>query len=60
MIKIQTHNETKDGFDFEIYIEGDCKIVVPELTLIFDHIYAGSPLLFEMALVESKYTEDHT
>lgn len=60
MIKIQTHNETKDGFDLEIHIEGDGKIVVPELTTIFDRIYEGSPLLFEMALVESKYTKDHT
>ena len=60
MIKIQTHNETKDGFDLKIHIEGEPGIVVPELTSIFDRIYEMSPRLFELALVESKYTEDHT
>lgn len=60
MIKIQTHNETEDRFDLEIHIEGDGKIVVPELISIFDCIYEGSPRLFEMALIDCKYTEDHT
>ena len=60
MIKIQTHNETKDGFDLEIHIEGDGKIVVPQLISIFDRIYEGSPRLFELALIDCKYPEDHT
>ena len=60
MIKIQTNNETEAGFDLEIHIEGDGKVVVPELISIFDRIYEGSPRLFEMALIDCKYTEDHT
>ena len=60
MIKIQTHNETKDGFDLEIHVEGEGNVVVPELISIFDRIYEGSPYLFEMALLDCKYTEDHT
>lgn len=60
MIKIQTHNENKAGFDLEIHIEGEGAVVVPELISIFDRIYEGSPRLFEMALLDCKYTEDHT
>ena len=60
MINIKTLNETNDGFGLEIHIEGNGQVVVPELTSIFDRIYEASPLLFEMALIESKYTKDHT
>lgn len=60
MIKIQTPNEYQDGFDLEIHIDGDGKVVVSELATIFDRIYEGSPKLFEVALLNCKYTEDHT
>lgn len=60
MIEIKTHNERKSGFDLEIHIEGEGNIVVSELISIFDRIYEGSPRLFEMALLDCKYTEDHT
>lgn len=60
MIEIKTHNESKDGFELELHIEGEGKVVVPELISIFDRIYEGSPRLFEMALLDCKYTEDHT
>ena len=60
MIKIQALNETDEGFDMEIHIEGDGTVVVPELLSVFDRIYEASPMLFEVALVDCKYTEDHT
>lgn len=60
MINIKTFNETDIGFDMEIHIEGDGNVVIPELISIFDRIYEASPMLFEAALVECKYTEDHT
>ena len=60
MINIKTLTEYENGFDLEIHIEGDGKIVIPELTTIFDRIYEASPLLFETALVNCQYTTDHT
>lgn len=59
MIKLIAHNETEKGFDAEIHIEGENNLVIQELTSLFDRIYAAAPQLFELALVDSKYTEDH-
>lgn len=60
MIKLIAHNEQKDGFETEVHIEGDGNVIVQQLTAIFDRVYEAAPLVFELALVESKYTEDHT
>lgn len=60
MITLKTRNESKNGFDLEIHIEGDGATVASQLTDIFDKIYEASPKLFETALVISQYTKDHT
>lgn len=60
MISIKTRNECKDGFDLELHIEGDGAVVASQLTGIFNRIYEASPKLFEIALLISQYTEDHT
>ena len=60
MIKLIAHNEQDDGFETEVHIEGDGAIVTQQLTALLDRIYEAVPLVFEIALVESKYTEDHT
>lgn len=59
MIKIETMNETEEGFDCNIYIKGNADTVIPELVSIFDHIYHGSSKLFETVLLECDYTKDH-
>lgn len=60
MIKITTYNEDKEGFEFEVEIDGRGDYVAKELIAIFDHIYKFSPELFEVVLVSCKYTQDHT
>ena len=60
MIKIETKNETAEGFDLETRIEGNGLIVVQQLVCILDKLYEASPELFEKALLLSQYTEDHT
>lgn len=60
MIKLIAHNEQEDGFETEVHIEGDGNVVIQQLTCILDRIYEAAPQLFELALVASKYTEDHT
>lgn len=60
MIRLIAQNEQKDGFETEVHIEGDGAVIVQQLTAIFDRIYEASPKLFEIALVMSQYTEDHT
>lgn len=60
MIKLIAHNEQEDGFESEVHIEGDGAVIVQQLTCLFDRIYEAAPMVFELALVESKYTEDHT
>ena len=60
MIKLIAHNKEKDGFETEVHIEGDGAVVVQQLATIFDGIYEAAPQLFELALLYSKYTEDHT
>lgn len=60
MIKLIAHNEQDDGFETEVHIEGDGNVVIQQLTCILDRIYEAAPLVFELALVASKYTEDHT
>ena len=60
MIKLIAHNEQDDGFETEVHIEGDGCVVAQQLTAIFDRIYEAEPRLFEVALVMSQYTEDHT
>ena len=60
MIKLIAHNEQEDGFETEVHIDGDGVVVAQQLTAIFDRIYEASPKLFEIALVMSQYTEDHT
>lgn len=60
MIRLIAQNEQKDGFETEVHIEGEGNVIVQQLTAIFDRVYEAAPLVFELALVESKYTEDHT
>ena len=60
MIKLIADKEHDNGFETEVHIEGDAIEVVQQLTAIFDRIYEAAPPVFEMALVNSKYTEDHT
>lgn len=60
MIEIKAFNETEDGFDCLVHVVGESNVVIPELVTIFNKIYEGSPRLFEMALLDCKYTEDHT
>lgn len=60
MIRIETKNETSEGFDLETRIEGNGLVIVQQLVSILDKIYEASPELFEKALVLSQYTEDHT
>ena len=60
MIRIETKNETHDGFDFETCIEGNGLVILNQLISIFDELYEASPDLFEKALLHSRYTKDHT
>lgn len=60
MIKLIAHNEQEDGFDSEVVIEGDARLVAQQLTALFDRIYEHAPKLFEIALIMSQYTKDHT
>lgn len=60
MIRIETKNETNEGFDLETRIEGNGFIVMQQITSIFDRLYEAAPKLFEKALLLSQYTEDHT
>ena len=60
MIEIKAFNETKDGFDCLVHVEGEGSIVVAELITVFDRIYEQAPKLFEACLLNCKYTEDHT
>lgn len=60
MIRLIAQNEQKDGFETEVHIEGEGGVIVQQLTAIFDRIYEAAPMVFELALVDSKYTEDHT
>ena len=60
MIKIQTINETAEGYDIETTIGGTGFEVLHQMTTVLDKMYAGFPELFEMALVHSKWAEDHT
>lgn len=60
MIRIETKNETPEGFDIETRIEGNGLIVVQQMASILDRLYEASPDLFEKALLLSKYTKDHT
>ena len=43
----------------KIAIEGDAELCTKQLISVFNAIYEKAPALFEMALIESKYTEDH-
>lgn len=60
MIKLIADKEQENGFMTEVHIDGDGAVVAQQLTAIFDRIYEASPKLFEIALVRSQYTEDHT
>lgn len=60
MIEIKTYNESDEGFQMMIHIEGGGLMVVQQLTSIFNKIYEKDPTLFECALLDSKYTDDHT
>ena len=60
MIEIKTYDENKDGFHMLVHIDGDGLMVVQQLSSIFDKIYEKYPKLFEVALLNSQYTEDHT
>lgn len=60
MIKLIAHNEQKDGFESDVHIEGDGVVVAQQLTALFDRVYEAAPKLFEVALLNCKYTEDHT
>mgnify|MGYP003312838161 CR=1 FL=1 len=60
MIKIETTNETAEGYYIKTRIEGTGFEVLHQMTAVLDKMYDGFPELFEMALVHSKYAEDHT
>lgn len=60
MIKVETKNETSEGFDIETLIEGKGIIVAQQMASILDRLYEAAPDLFETALLLSKYTKDHT
>ena len=60
MIRIETKNETSEGFDIETRIEGNGLIVVQQMASILDRLYEAAPELFEKALLLSQYTKDHT
>lgn len=60
MIRIETQNEDKEGFELEVKIDGRGDYICKELISIFDHVYKFVPDIFEAALVSCKYTEDHT
>lgn len=60
MIEIKTLTEYDDGFDLQLHIEGDGAVVASQLVSIFNRIYEYAPLLFEAALINCQYTEDHT
>lgn len=60
MIKIETKNETSEGFDIETRIEGNGFEVMQQMASILDKLYEASPDLFEKALLLSQYTEDNT
>lgn len=60
MIKIETKNETPEGYDIETRIEGNGLIIVQQMASILDRLYEASPDLFEKALLLSRYTKDHT
>lgn len=63
MIKIDTIEEVIKGdrmsWGTKIAIEGDAELCTKQLISVFNAIYEKAPALFEMALIESKYTEDH-
>lgn len=60
MIYIKTSNEREEGFDMELKVLGDGPIVLCQLVSIFNKIYEKTPELFEAALLNCQYTEDHT
>lgn len=60
MIKIETFNEDDNGFQVEMLLKGEAEQVTQQLISVFNHLYENFPALFELALIESKYTEDHT
>lgn len=64
MIEIRAYNEKYDGagtsYDSEVHIEGKGDLVIHQLITIFDRIYQSSPTLFEQALLNCQYTEEHT
>ena len=60
MIKLIANNEREDGFETDVHIEGDGYVVAQQLSRLFDRVYEAAPKLFEVALLNCKYTEDHT
>ena len=60
MIEIKASKERADGFQLLVHIEGDGLTVVSQLSSVFDKIYEKHPKLFELALLYSQYTKDHT
>ena len=51
MIRIEIKNETPEGKGI---------VIMQQMTGIIDRLYDASPTLFEMALLHSQYTKDHT
>lgn len=60
MIRIETKNETSEGYDIETRIEGKGIIIMQQMASILDRLYAADPYLFKTALLHSQYTKDHT
>lgn len=60
MIYIKTSHECEESFHLELEVLGEGHIVVCQLVSIFNNIYERSPELFEAALLNCQYTEDHT
>lgn len=60
MIKIEIKNENSQGYDLETHVSGSKFQVLHQMTSVLDDLYKSNHDIFEMALVHSKYAEDHT
>lgn len=60
MLRIETKNETPDGYDIETQIVGHGPLVIQQMSSVLDRMYEAFPELFERALLLSKYAKDHT
>lgn len=64
MIRIETVGEVISdnhmSWGTKIAIDGEKDVCISQLISIFNGIYEKAPELFEKALIDCQYTEDHT